>query len=373
MRLATHSGRLERFLGAQKVEQMSRSMRGWYGPPIALGDVPGAVYVDKDGDFRGRIAAGQMSPLVDYVEQRLKRIVRNASHRQLRSMNAGFSSLSDLISEATAGGKKRTFIYNKVGVASDSIGASVSLWGLGNMPSAGANAANAPGGEAPTDATTGAYAFDNPTGGDTQHFVGGRVWCSVDDRVVLLYDRLFQVNKTINSTATEAVTGVPTRYQSSTPGNADYAGGNFMFPEVGATLLAATAHNWDAMLYRNQAGTDNQAAPSTAGVSAMNARGVDLPVNTWFMPLAAGDVGVMDLAQMKMDALVATGVVNWVIGHPIAMFANSTAGRIQELDGIMTAFNLTRIFDDAALALMILTQAATTATTVNMQFDTVAG
>jgi len=82
---------------------------------------------------------------------------------------------------------------------------------------------------------------------------------------------------------------------------------------------------------------------------------------------------VMDLAQMKMDALVSTGVVNWVIGHPIAMFANSTAGRIQELDGIMTAFNLTRIFDDAALALMILTQAATTATTVNMQFDTVAG
>lgn len=373
MKLATHSDRLERFLGAARVAEISKQMRGWYGPPIALANVPGTVWACGDGDFRGRIAAGQMSPLADYVEQRLKRIVRTASNRQLRTMNAGFSSLSDLISEATAGGKKRQFIFNKVGVASDAVGNTVSLWGVGNQPSAGANASNAPAGDAVTDATSGAYPFSNPTGGDTQHFVGGRMWSSADDRNALLYDRLFQVNKTINSTATEAVTGVPTRYQSSTPGDADYAGGSFMFPEVGATLLAATAHNWDAMLYRNQAGVDNSVAPSVAGVSAMNARCVDLPVNTWFTPLAAGDTGVMDLAQMKMDALVATGVVNWVIGHPIAIFSAVSAGRLQELDGIMTAFNLTRIFDDAALGLLSLTQVATTATTFNMIFDTVAG
>lgn len=371
--LSTHSQKLERYLGAEKVEQISTKMRHWYGPPIALGDVPGAVFACGGGDFRGRIAAGQMSPMVDYVEQRLKRILRNATRRQLSSLNAGFSSMSDLISEATTGGKKRYFVYNKAGVASDAVGASVSLWGLGNMPSAGANAAAAPGGEAPVDSTTGAYAFSNPTGGDTQHFVGGRAYCSADDRVVMLYDRLFQVNKTMNSNAAEAVTGVPTRYQSTTPGDPDYSGGNFMFPEVGATLLPATVHNHDIILYRNQAGTDNTAAPSTAGVSAMNARGVDLPVNTWFMPLAAGDTGVADLASIKLDVLVATGVINWVIGHPIAIFSCPITGRLQELDGIMTAFNLTRIFDDAALALMILNQVATTATTVNLQFETVAG
>lgn len=372
MRLSTHSGRLERFLGTEKVEQMSRSMRGWYGPPIALGDVPGAVYVGADGDFRGRITAGQMSPLVDYVEQRVKRIVRQFSQAQLRQANAGFSSLSDLISEATQGGKKRSFMYQKAGASADATGATVSLWGLGSFPSAGANAAAAPGGEAPTDATTGAYPFSNPTGGDTQHFVGGKAWANVDDRILLLYDRLFQVDKTMNSTATEAVTGVPTRYQSSTPGDADYAGGNFMFPEVGATLLPATAHNHDSILYRNQAGTDNQVAPATAGVSSMNARNIDLAPYFWFMPLAAGDSGVMDLAQIQLSALVATGVINWVIGHPIALFSTTTAGRIQELDGIMTAFNLTRIFDDAALALLSLTQ-TTTATNFNLQFDTVAG
>ena len=109
MVLSTHSQKLERWLGREKCEQISRMMKDWYGPPIALGDVPGAVFVCKGGDFRGRITAGQMSPLIDYCEQRIKRILRNASRKQLYSLHAGFSSLSDIISEATAGGKKRTF------------------------------------------------------------------------------------------------------------------------------------------------------------------------------------------------------------------------------------------------------------------------
>ena len=55
------------------------------------------------------------------------------------------------------------------------------------------------------------------------------------------------------------------------------------------------------------------------------------------------------------------------------MFTLPIANRLQELDGIMTAFNLTRIFDDAALAFLSLAQASTTATNFNMQFETVAG
>jgi hypothetical protein len=370
---STHSQKLERFLGAEKVELISQRMKDWYGPPIALGDVPGAVFACAGGDFRGRIAAGQLSSLQDFVEQRLKRIARNFGHRQLRTANGGFASLSDLISEATTGGKKRQFVFNKAGVTADAIGNSQSLWGVGTSPAAGANAAAAPGGEAPTDAFTGAFPFANPATGDTQHFVGGRAWADVDNRILLLYDRLFQVDKTMNSTATEAVTGVPLRYQSSTVTDPDYAGGNFLFPEVGATLLAATAHNHDSILYRNQAGTDVQVAPAIAGVSGMNARCIDLDPSRWFIPLAVGDTGIRDLAQIQLSAMVATGVLNYVIGHPIAMFTLPIANRLQELDGIMTAFNLTRIFDDAALAFLSLAQASTTATNFNVQFETVAG
>lgn len=371
--LSTHSQKLERFLGAEKVELISERMKTWYGPPIALGDVPGAVYACAGGDFRGRIAAGQMSSLVDFVEQRLKRIVRNATRKQLYQLNAGFASMSDLIAEATTGGQKRQFTFYKQGVTADAIGNCQSLWGVGGFPGAGANASAAPGGDAPTDATTGAFPFTNPGSGETQHFVGGRAWADVDNRILLLYDRLFQVDKTMNSTATEAVTGVPTRYASSTPTDANYSGGNFLFPEVGGTLLAATAHNHDEIQYRNQAGTAAQVAPAIAGVSGMNARCIDLDPGRWFIPLADGDTGIQALSQIQLDALVATGVLNYVIGHPIAMFSLPIANKLQELDGIMTAFNLTRIFDDAALAFLSLAQASTTATNFNVQFETVAG
>ncbi|WP_311965189.1 hypothetical protein, partial [Acinetobacter baumannii] len=57
-------------------------------------------------------------------------------------------------------------------------------------------------------------AFDNPSSG-TLHLIGADFSASVANNAVMLYDRIFDVAKTMNSTATEAVTGVPTRYQST--------------------------------------------------------------------------------------------------------------------------------------------------------------
>jgi hypothetical protein len=45
--LATHAGQLERWLGRETVEQLSASMRDWYGPPVALAGVPGKVFAHK--------------------------------------------------------------------------------------------------------------------------------------------------------------------------------------------------------------------------------------------------------------------------------------------------------------------------------------
>lgn len=374
----THSDQLERWLGSAAVQRVSLAMKDWYGPPIALAGVPGKVYAVKGGDFQGRIQAGQFASAFDIADsigrklaQRLGRGWRHAVFNNRRKLNTGFASLSDLIAEATAG-KKRDFAFNKVG-ATGVAQVTNSLWGLGPQPAAGANAANAPGGEAPTDATTGAFPFTNPTNPDTQHFVNAHVACEDLGNTLLLYDRIFQVNKTMNSTATESVTGVPTRYQSSTPGDDDYAGGNFLFVEVGGTALAATAHNWTVCLYRNQAGTDGQTLPSLTGNSGAIVRRLDHPVGQWFAPLATGDNGIMDLNQMQCSAAVATGVINFVIGHPIAFMPLPVANMICVVDGINTAFNLTRIFDDAALAFLEVTKPSTSATTYTGLFTTVAG
>lgn len=364
--LGTHSGRLERWLGVEATQLISDGMKDWYGPPIAVGGVPGRVWAHKGGDFRGPIASGKFLSDVEWAEMKLRKRFSRATLRA----NTGLASLSDLIAEATTG-KRREFQFNKIGTTGV-VNVTNSLWLVGPQPAAGAAGSAAPGGRALVDSDTGAFQFTNPTGPDTQHIVSGFPLASVAPNNLLLYDRIFDVAKTMNSTATEAVTGVPTRYQSSTATDMDYAGGNFLFVEVG-TVLAATAHNWTTVLYRDEAGNDNQTLPSLTGNSGAIANRLDHPAGQWFAPLATGDTGVKDLAQLQASAAVATGTINFVIGHPIAWMPCPIVNMICVSDMINTAFNLARIFDDAALAFLEVCKAATTATTYNGTFTTVAG
>lgn len=370
---SVHSERLERWLGRDALERVSLAMKDWYGPPIAMHGVPGKVFAHRGGDFRGELRAGYEASVLDRAQdllRRLKRGARIASRQNALKFNAGFSSLSDLIAEATAG-KKYDFYWNKTGPTGVA-NVTSSLWRVGTQPAAGAAGAAAPGGTAHTDANTGAPLFANPASGDTMHFVGASPMASVVGNTLLLYDRLFSVAKTMNSTATEAVTGVPTRYQSTTASNADYIGGNFGFVEVGGTALAATAHNWTVCTYTDQANAAST-LPSLTGNSGAIVDRLDHPTNQWFAPLESGDIGIKAWTQMQCSAAVATGAINFVIGHPIAFMPCPIANIVCPVDGINTAFNLTRIFDDACLALLEVIKPTTTATTYNVQVNAVAG
>lgn len=369
---STNGSKLERWLGAEQVEQISRSMRGWYGPPIAVARVPGNVRVCADGDFIGRIDGGGFASLVDWQRERLIRAFKRWSKAQrLKAEMAGFSSLGDLISEATVGGKSRDIFFQKnhpTGVA----GSCFTMWRVGNSPVAAGAASAAPGGNALTDASTGAFGFTNPTGGDTMHFVRADAHCGAASYTLLLYDRLFQVAKTMNSTANEAVTGVPSRYQSTTGGAADSAEGNFLFIEC-QTALPATAHNWDTCLYEDQSGNTGAALPTVTGITSCIINRLDQNAGTWFCPLASGDTGIKDLEQMHCSALVASGAIAFVIGHPIAMIPIPAANLVNVTDGINSAFNLTRIFDDACLALLSINAPGTGTPVINVWAKAVAG
>jgi hypothetical protein len=193
---------------------------------------------------------------------------------------------------------------------------------------------------------------------------GADASAGVINNTLLLYDLLFGVAKTINSTATESVTGVPTRYQSSTPTDPNYAGGNFLFVQAGGTALAATAHNWTVCLYRNQAGTDAQTLPSLAGSTiACIVDRFDHPISQWFAPLATGDCGIMDLYQMQCSALVATGVVWFMIGHPIGFMSFPVINSLLPFDWLTNRDQAPRIFDNACLAFLEPVKPAVTATT----------
>jgi hypothetical protein len=343
-------------------------MHGWYGPPIALASVPGSVWATGDGDFVGPITAGRLAHAYDYLRDRVRARIRHIGRSQMTKLGSGFVDLADVTSSLHT----TQYLNFYKDVTTNGL-ITASYWGLGGVPSAGANAAAAPGGEAPTRATTGALGQYNPPASNTQHFSRANTFTDGQASSYLLYDRLFQVNKTMNSTTAESVTGVPTRYQSSTSTDMDYAAGNFCFPEVGGTALAATAHNWTVCQYRNQTGTDAQSFPSVAGRSAAQARTIDLPTSSWFMPLSSADTGVIDLAQIQCDALVATGVINFVIGHPIAWFTNPIINNVFQSDGILTAFNMVRIFDDAALTILDIYRTNSTASTVTGNIETIWG
>ena len=367
---STHSQRLERWLGAEAVARVSEAARGWYGPPIALHGVPGTVKVCGDGDFVGRISEGFLCSARDRLEA-LGRRLRRAARRQRHTLNAGFASLSDLIAERTAGKGQRLF-FNKAGTTGV-VSATNTLWYVGNQPAAGAAASAAPGGSLFTSATTGAMSFNNPSvGGDTTHFVTGNSLATVAGNTLLLYDRLFSVTKTMNSTGTEAVTGVPTRYVNTTAGTADSAEGNFLMIECRAAL-ANTAHNWTVCTYTDQSGNTGVTLPSVTGNASCIANRLDQPTGQWFCPLATGDTGIRNLTQMQCSALVATGNIDFTIGHPIAVLPCPIANMVCVLDGINTAFNLERIFDSACLALLELIKPATNATTYVGDFLICAG
>ncbi|MBK9497733.1 MAG: hypothetical protein IPO08_25125 [Xanthomonadales bacterium] len=363
--------RIERWLGADKMLHLQRSMRGWYGAPINVRDLPGSVWITKDGDFIGKFGRGGFASAYDAFEDHLRRSWRELSKPQYGIAHAGFTSISDALARASSGNSQNlNGTISKAG-PTKVVGSASSLWRVGTQPIAGAAGAAAPGGTAHVKSNTGAMAFNNPSSG-TLHLVGADFSASIINNAVMLYDRLFSVAKTIASVANESVTGVPTRYQSSTATTEDYAGGNFLFMEVGATAYANTAHNWgvaggsNECLYRNQAGTDNSILPVLAGNPggvATIADRFDMPVNTWFAPLASGDTGIMDLAQMRCSASVATGALNFVIGHPIGIMAFPVINSLLPFDWLTNRNQAPRIFDNACLAMFELPAPATTATT----------
>lgn len=384
----THTDRLERWLGAEQVQRLSDQFRGFYYP-VPVHGVPGNVHVMPGGDFTGEIKAGQFMNKHDSAAVTLRKLCDRiaAAPRRERALGilgdmlrmegsavakslSAFSSL-DAIIAAASGAKAQAIRFVKTGVAAAAIGNANDLWTRAGTPAAGAAGAAAPGGTIPTSGSTGALGFKNLGVADSGHYLSWSLSASVINNSLMLYDRLFAVTCNPNSTAAQAVTGVPTRYQNTAPGAIDYIGGNFLYPANPTTVLAATAHNHTPIVYVNDAGTAGKTAQSIAGLSACPVGGIDLAANNWFIPLAAGDVGIKNLTSMQLSAAVATGTLDYVIGHPIAVNACPVANLACLDDGLYTALNLTPILDNACLSFIELPKPATTATTYSGLIRTV--
>lgn len=374
----THSQRLEKWLGTETITRLSDQFKDFYYP-IRVNGVPGEVYIMPGGDFAGEIQVGFYANKKESFNSVCKNLLKKAKQQAKkekaldtliniikaedhRIFSVGAFASVDAVISAVTGGKGQQLIFSKTGVAANAIGNSNDLWTRAGQPAAGAAASAAPGGTVPTSSTTGALGYKNLGAANSGHYLNWALTASVVNNSLLLYDRIFAVAKTMNSNVTEAVTGVPTRYQSGTASAVDYIGGNFCFPSNPTTVLAATAHNWTVCQYTDQDSTTGNSFTSTAGVSACVVGGIDLAVGSWFLPLAAGDIGVKALTQMQCSAAVATGTIDFVIGHPIAVNACPVANISVLDDGLYTSLNLMHIEDNACLSFIELVKPATTAT-----------
>lgn len=375
---STHSDRLERYLGPATVERISKGMQGWYGPKIAV-SVPGNVWATPDGDFVGEVRWGSEVTWMDYARDFARRL--NAAARAMTKEHrlqlgvGGFTSVSDIINNATVNGYRQDLWYQKVGVTGVA-NATSSLWYSGNLPQAGGNASAASAGRACTSSTTGAAnALINGSTwtGSARAFITTAYVVSSAQNTLLAYDRLFDVAKTMSSTTTESVTGVPTRYTSTTSTDPDYVAGNFLFVEVGTANMGATGHNWTVCTYKDEGG-NSSTLPSLTGNSGCIAQRIDHPTNQWFAPLEAGDAGIKALTQMQCSASVtASGGLNFVIGHPLVWVPTIAANQCYVYDGINTSFNMVRVFDNACISFLEVNKPATTATTYNGSLTIVSG
>ena len=212
---ATHSQQLEKWLGPEAVESLSRASKDFYYP-IAVHGVPGAVYAMPGGDFAGDIRGGYEMSAVDRALDRMARerrqLIANRAESSLAMRRArgldsrinrrlhAFASMSQLVAAAT-GGKSAQVSFSKAGVAVSATGNAEDLWTIAGQPAAGAAGAAAPTGTSPTSATTGALPWPNAAvNANSSHFTTGWVTASVINNTLLLYDRLFSVAKTMSST-----------------------------------------------------------------------------------------------------------------------------------------------------------------------------
>lgn len=365
-----HSGRLERWLGADRIDTLASQFRNgggpgvkWYGPPVNLADVPGSVWVTGDGDFVGSFDRGFVASAADSLADHLRRLWREAGrpfYIKEPLLGAGFADIPDLIERMRTGySQYPSGNIQKVGgtgvanVAKD-------LWFLGNVPVIGYAGSFASGGTVNSKTTTGAMNFNNPSAG-TLHLIGADLSASVLNNSVMIYDRIFSWGDSAVTTP-QSVTGTPSRYQSTTVGDADYASGNFIFVSVPSAQTMG-ARNWTTVIYTDQDGNTGITLPTVAGNSAaLQAGDLVNPSGTWFCPLASGDTGIKNLTQWQVS--VGSGLAQYIaIAHSLGVCMFPQLNGVIPFDWATRRELAPRVFDDACIALMELPKPSTATTT----------
>lgn len=281
----------------------------------------------------------------------------------------GFSSIDDLVNEVTNNGKFVRTDFNKItGASAYTAGRWYDFSGLGGYPTA-----NAWAGTSLTwttcDETTGngTQIFGLPHGGnvstDTKHVlnVGAItvVATGVPSQLMLIDLQGYWPGVSNNTTSPQTLSGTPTlRY-------ANGAGCRLFWVQTAAA--GATAQNINVS-YTDQGGTGSNTLPVTTAMTASAIVGhishSGIAANNYgpFLPLAAGDSGVQNVASVTFSA-ANTGTGALCLARPLLTLPLTTAAVAGERDLVNQLPSMPRIMDGACLVWLYFAGANTAANT----------
>lgn len=234
----------------------------------------------------------------------------------------------------------------KASATSEGAGTFHSSWKNAGTPGAGSNppAYTSGSGYTPTDATTGAIPFNNPTGGNETRLAKLAATCSTMG-VLILADRLWHCSGlTTNAITTLNITTPGTIASRDNDGTANGAGVE-LFGEV-YTAPGATTASW-TVSYTDQDGNTGQTATYTHPANAETV-GQMFPFT-----LAAGDTGVRAVASFTTSAASGTaGDIGLTLLRRIATIPINLANFGVVLDAVQ--LGAPKIYDDSCLFWMWL-------------------
>ena len=169
--------------------------------------------------------------------------------------------------------------------------------------------------------------------------------------VLMLYDMLAQYTiTTTTTTGAQSFTG-----QAAWPRYADGKGVRaFLTPSIVMGAGTPTVQ----LSYTNPASVSGQVTPATPSLPVINATspvgsiayaGTGVGKVGPFLPLAAGDSGMLSVQSINFSATMTSGVMNLVICKPLAFMPLTTVGVACERDFLNMIPSLPRIYDGAVL------------------------
>lgn len=356
-----HSGRLERWLGAEQVALLSGSMRGWYGPPIAVGAQAGEVFVAGDGDFYGYLREGYEASLLDRTADVARRALRayRLACRPRPVLRAGFTLLSDLMQMGR--NQAQTIPFQKSETTA-STGNTLTLWAVGEAPLAGdpPSLEVGAGGTFHYSGDKGALPYRDARDYGHNYFTGGWAQNSGGAVTILVYDRLWSGSLLLNTTADQVpdLSTLDRFYVAGQESHPQSARGNFVMPEV-RTTLSAVGHTLN-LTYTNSENTGFRTS-SITGVASCVANRIDHGTPPlWYFPMQSGDAGVKSIDAVSVSVGTMTGAINIVLGHPIAWLVSPAASLAGVMDGIASGTQMVYIPPQSCLAMLHVARNAST-------------